>query len=300
MKNFSIFLLIIASGFIFGFSINKAKMFTKEKALFSFGAIADCQYSDYDDKNERKYRLSKSKLENCINHFNTIELEFVVHLGDFIDKDFSSFNTVQPIFYKLEMPGYHVLGNHDFDIADEHKNKVCDALGMQSGYYDFTVKNWRFIVLNGNDISFYAHPVGSEKYKKATQYYKENNLDAPKWNGGIGEKQLSWFENQLEDATTKNQNVIVFCHFPLYPEDIHNLWNASELIEMIEKYPVVKAYLNGHNHGGNYGIKNGVHYVNLKGMVDTEETSYAIIDIFEDHIQINGFGREEDRSLSIK
>ena len=34
--------------------------------------------------------------------------------------------------------------------------------------------------------------------------------------------------------------------------------------------------MNGHNHRGAYGYKKGIHYV-VKGMVDTEETVYAII-----------------------
>jgi hypothetical protein len=38
--------------------------------------------------------------------------------GDFIDRDFESFDVVGPIFNKLRMPKYHVLGKHDFSVED--------------------------------------------------------------------------------------------------------------------------------------------------------------------------------------
>jgi hypothetical protein len=37
----------------------------------------------------------------------------------------------------------------------------------------------------------------------------------------------------------------------------------------------------------------------LKGMVDTEKTSYAIIDVYEKHLAVRGFGREVDRTLAL-
>ena len=76
------------------------------------------------------------------------------------------------------------------------------------------------------------------------------------------------------------------------------LWNAEEVIPVIEKYGCVKAWINGHNHAGNYAMQNGIHYINLKGMVDTEnENAYSIIPFTDTRIEINGFGREENRSL---
>jgi hypothetical protein len=62
----------------------------------------------------------------------------------------------------------------------------------------------------------------------------------------------------------------------------------------------VKAYINGHNHKGKYGQKNGIHYLTLKGMVETESNAYSIIGIFQDRIKVIGYGRETDRVLPIK
>ncbi len=132
---------------------------------YAFGAIADCQYHDIKGNGVRKYSLSKSKLSNCVEKFNKMDLEYVVHLGDFIDRDFESFDVLNPIFNTLHMPKYHVLGNHDFSVKDDLKKDVPKKMGLTERYYDFYVKGWRFIVLDGNDISFHANPKNSEEWK---------------------------------------------------------------------------------------------------------------------------------------
>ena len=85
----------------------------------SFGVIADFQYCDVENKEVRKYSISDRKLQSCVQHMNTMNLDFTVHLGDFIDKDWKSFDVVGPIYDQLKMPSYHVLGNHDFSVVDE-------------------------------------------------------------------------------------------------------------------------------------------------------------------------------------
>ncbi|MEC9462488.1 MAG: phosphatase, partial [Pseudomonadota bacterium] len=60
------------------------------------------------------------------------------------------------------------------------------------------------------------------------------------------------------------------------------------------------AYLCGHQHSGNYAEKDGVHFVNFKGMVDTEhENAFAVLSVFEGRIEILGHGREPDRRLDL-
>ena len=94
--------------------------------------------------------------------------------------------------------------------------------------------------------------------------------------------------------------MILFCHFPVYPADPHNLWNAKGVIALLEEFTCVKAYINGHNHKGKYGIKNGIHYLTCKGMVDTDESAFSIIQVYEDKLKVNGHGRETDRMLPLK
>ena len=39
---------------------------------------------------------------------------------------------------------------------------------------------------------------------------------------------------------------------------------------MLEAFTGMKAYMNSQNHHGNYGVKEGIHSVRLKGIVDAE------------------------------
>jgi predicted phosphodiesterase len=277
------------------------KQKTKQaKYKFSFGAIADCQYCSGPNRGSRHYSSSAKKLHQCVRELNSHDLKFVIHLGDFIDRDYASFDKVLPIYQSLKMPAYHALGNHDFDVADKWKAKVPERMGMKSKYYDFSIDDWRFIVLDGNDVSFHAYPKDSSEYREAEVYYRENKIRSPRWNGAVGEKQLTWMKEVLKGAEKKGEKVVLYCHFPVYPADPHNLWNAKEVISILETFSCVKAYINGHNHKGKYGQKNGIHYLTLKGMVETESNAYSIIGIFQDRIKVIGYGRESDRILLLK
>ena len=266
--------------------------------LFRFGAGADCQYCEA-TSNVRKYSLSPKKLTACVEHYNKMELSFVVHLGDFIDRDFASFDKVGPIYDQLKAPHYHVLGNHDFSVADDKKALVPAKLGLKQRYYDFARKGWRFIVIDGNDVSLHAWPKGDLRTKTAAEYHRSLKPRPPSWNGALGDEQLKWIEAKLQTATKAKERVMLFCHFPVYPKNGHNLWNAGALTSLLARYPCVAAYLNGHNHAGNYGQRDGIHYLTLKGMVDTEKTSYAVIEIYADRLVVKGFGRETERELPL-
>lgn len=276
-----------------------AEDFEKDKTpLFSFGAIADCQYCDGDSE-RRRYRLSPEKLQKCVDHLNTVELSFVVHLGDFIDKHWESFDVVVPIYQQLKAPHYHVLGNHDFSVADDKKLLVPERLGMPSRYHSFEREDWRFIIVDGNDLSLYAHPKGSERHKESVAVRETFEKKPPHYNGGVGDGQIKWLRAEFKAAEATSQRVVLFCHFPIFPKNGHNLWNDSEVTELLAEYSHIIAWINGHNHAGNYGEKDGIHYLTLKGMVDTEETSYAIIDVYSERLEVRGFGRESNRTLEI-
>ncbi|MGP4039652.1 metallophosphoesterase [Gracilibacillus sp. D59] len=274
----------------------------KEQPKLEFGVVPDVQYCDCEVNGTRYYRNSVTKLIDASQTLNQENVDFTVQLGDLIDRDVESFSTILPIFNMIEGPKYHVLGNHDFAVKTD---EAIDILGMQNQYYDFKYKNWRFVVLDTNDLSFYANPEGSEKYEEAEKMYNnlvENGaINAKTWNGGISAEQLTWLQDVLDTAAKRNEKVVVFGHMPVYPENVHNIWNAEEVKEVLEDNDNVVAFFNGHNHAGNYGVQNGIHYVNLQGMVETEDTTaYSIIRIYKDRLEIDGYGRESDRVLEIQ
>lgn len=274
----------------------------EKKPRFEFGLIADAQYCDCSPSGTRYYRESLGKLSDAADILNQHNLAFTVQLGDIIDRNVESFSEIVPIYNQVEGPKYSVLGNHDFPVpADE----VIDILDMPKQYYDFSHKGFRFIVLDTNDLSLYANPAGSEKYNHALRMYdqlKTNGAtNAQTWNGGLSEDQMTWLRSVLEKAAYNDEKVIVFGHMPIYPKNSHNVWNDESLVKELESAGNVVAYFNGHNHVGNFALKNGIYYINFQGMVETLDTNaYSVIKVFKDRLEIDGFGREPDRVLNLK
>ena len=264
------------------------------------GAIADCQYADQDDNGARMYRRSPGKLAQAVEHFNRLDLDHVVHLGDFIDRGWASFDAQQPNLDALRHPWRFVLGNHDFAVDDDKKALVARRLGMPGRYYSFEAGDWVFLALDGNDLSEYGWPAGSPELALSQRLHRELYPAAPDWDGGIGETQLRWMDKVLASAERRGKKSAIYCHFPIFPENPHNLWNAAEVMALIERRTTVKAWINGHNHDGNYGEHAGIHCINLKGMLDTEQTSYAVIELHGDRLELQGFGRQQSLSLALR
>jgi len=271
-----------------------------DRPPFSIGAIADAQYAAEPDSGQRLYHTTPAKLAAAVADFNRQRLAFVVHLGDFIDRDWASYDALLPVARKLRHPWHFVLGNHEFSIDDAHKPLVAARLGMPARYYSFTAHGWLFVVTDGNDLSSYAWPEGSAEHQASMAAHAALYPDKPLWDGGIGDAQLRWIDAQLAGADRRGLKAMLFSHFPLYPENQHDLWNAPAVMALLERHPSAKIWLDGHNHDGNYGVRAGIHYVNLKAMLDTPETAYARLDFFADRVVVHGTGRQQDMTLPLR
>lgn len=274
----------------------------KEKPLFTFGVIADVQYADQDNSGTRHYRLSPKKFADGVDSFNLHKVDFILSLGDYIDKNLSSYDTLNPIKARLKMPLYHILGNHEFSVTDEEKSQVLKKEGLNAPYYSFVKNNWRFIITNGNDVSLHGNTKDSKKFKEADTLLKQLKAQglpqAQTWNGALGKEQLIWLQNELNAAQKKNEKVVITNHFPLYPDEASELlWNAKEVRTLLESHSNVFAYLNGHVHKSQYFDQNGVHYVSFRGMVELEDNAFAIVTVYKDRWEIKGYGKEVSRSL---
>jgi manganese-dependent ADP-ribose/CDP-alcohol diphosphatase len=267
---------------------------------FSIGAITDCQFADEPDSGRRLYHTAPGKLSAAITDFNRQHLAFIVHLGDFIDRDWSSYDALLPIAAKSRAPMHFVLGNHEFEIDDAHKLAIPVKLGMPGRYYSFISNGWKFVVTDGNGLSSYGWPKDSGEYRASIAAHASLYPDKPLWDGGIDDVQMGWLDAQLADADRRGLKTMVFSHFPLFPENPHNLWNAPAVIALLERHPSMKIWLDGHNHDGNYGMRGGIHYVNLKAMLDTPVTAYARLDFFKDRVIVNGVGRQPTLVLPLR
>ena len=219
----------------------------------------------------------------------------VFHLGDLIDRDFSSFDSVLPRFAKSVAPVQFVLGNHDMMVKRAKRDHVTEKTGLEKKNYTTVIGGWKFIILNGNDLSYFGPQTRKQKDERDSmvvwlaQNFRGNPMP---WNGGVGRDQMIWLKSELIKAEKSQQKVIILIHFPALPQAGHNLWNDKQMVSLLSGYSCVKAYFNGHYHPGNYVYKNGIHYVNFDGMVDTRINAFATVKLTPDSIIIDGQGRQ--------
>ncbi len=281
--------------------VNSIMVRGQDQERIRIGILTDCQYCDCPPGENRFYPFSLKKLDSCISDLNTQKLDAIFHLGDMIDHDFSSYDSVLPLFCKFSPSLSMLLGNHDFNVTREKKGEILRKTGLEKGNYMMDIGSWRFIILNGDDLSYFAPQEKEQKSERESlilDLVSSMRTNMMPWNGGIGKDQMNWLEQLLNEADHLHRKVIILCHFPVYPFTWYNLWNDRELVGLISNHSSVKAYFNGHFHHGNYGCYKGIHYVTFKGMVDTRVNSYAIVTLTSDSLLIEGRGREDDRRLS--
>jgi len=273
-----------------------------QEPLFYFGIITDVHYCNCEPEGSRFYDKSIPRLREALKSLKASSADFMVNLGDLIDRDYESFKPVLDIIDSSGLKTWHCLGNHDFSVENRYKRRLPLPLPEKEGYYSFSHKNFRFIVLNGNELSTYG-PGSKASIKKVEEYIArlqtEGSINAIDWNGGISEKQLNWLDTELTGAESENEKVFIFCHFPIWPENLHNLLNYKEVVSVLEKHHNIIAWFNGHNHAGNYGNFNLIHCVTLKGMVESEEASaWSLVEVYRNKIWIKGAGREKNLILA--
>jgi hypothetical protein len=271
---------------------------TKKEPIFKIGLVADPQYANKPDAGKRFYKESLWKLEEAIDTFNYYNVDLVQNLGDIIDVEWESFDSILPVYKKLNpnVENYHLLGNHDFAIDSVHLRNLLKKLSMPGYYYSYSYMDWRFIVLDATDFSFYSNLLHNHDINQVNFYYentkeKSNNHQ---WNSAIGKEQQNWLKQELDSANLLGQKVILFSHLPLRPlNNPHNLWNDFEIINLIENTSNVVAFINGHNHSGDYVFKNGIHYITIFGMVETMISSYGILEFYRDSLVLRGYGNQK-------
>jgi len=159
----------------------------------TFGLIADCQCGSATCS-------SQDRLTECVDYFNQTNIEFLGHLGDFIQLGFSNYDVVLPIIQSSNAPVKFALGNHDFDIPDAEKPNLPNLLGMPDFYYDEVIENFRFIYIETTETGAYAQAAHPNVTVCGI--------------AGLSASQLTWIEDRITLAEQNQQNVILFGHHP--------------------------------------------------------------------------------------
>ena len=273
--------------------------------IFSFAVFTDIQFADQPANGKRDYRGSWERLSRAVTEINRARPAFAIQLGDLVDAGRYSLSRILPIYRGLAMPQHHVLGNHDFCIP---RARLLEQLGMQHAWYDLTLSGWRFAILDGMDISLPGRAEGTPEHTAAQAMLAELQArqapNAHDWNGDIGEAQLGWLRGVLDEAARRRERAIVFCHFPVLAESStpqHLLWNAGEIVRILEAAPAAAAYMCGHDHNGGYAERGGIHYVTFPGMVESGvRNSYTIVEVYTDRLELRGFGAAPSRTLHLE
>jgi manganese-dependent ADP-ribose/CDP-alcohol diphosphatase len=225
--------------------------------VFSFqvGLIADVQYARSKDEMNfqrtqlRRYRQSLDIFKSAVTHWNTLsDIKCCISLGDQIDgKTKAESNTKECLEDFLDVASgcsssiHYCYGNHDFYCFEREELLTYLNKGEETHrnklYYHFTpAPGWRFIILDGYDISIIGASSVENKLL-AEEILKKNNpndLSASggwftnlgpaqmryvPYNGGISREQLIWLENILEYS----QGELFTFYFDLTPCSISTL-----------------------------------------------------------------------------
>jgi 3',5'-cyclic AMP phosphodiesterase CpdA len=274
----------------------------QETPLFSFGLMADVQYADVDTWGKRDYRGSLKRLENSIRILNTEQLQFVIHAGDLIDRDYRSFDLPLGIFGTAKAEVHFVIGNHEFSVADSLKSRVRRRLNNPRGYYRFVADNFQFILVDAMDVSVHSTIAGTREHNHARKIQEQlragNVNNAHDYNGGLGADQLRWLKRSLRRGERRGYRTLLFSHLPLLPENGLQMWNNRDVLALLEQFPGVIAFVSGHHHEGGYVKSGAVHHLTLRGLVESRaEAACAIADVFPNKIVIRGFGDQPGYTL---
>lgn len=202
--------------------------------------------------------------------------------------DWTHTTAILDAFQQLNAPTYALLGNHEFYVPDKDADGLSKPYSVyrkygfdQKAYYSFRHKGFRFIALEidwryhnhdarGAPNNDYSPPKTDYEVSKA--YYED--FSAWKtywWNGAISIKQRLWLMDLLDESAALGEKVVCMAHDPLAPapNPHHDILNKFEILAILNGYPNVVMWLDGHDHRGGYELQNNRHHLNLSGLQNT-------------------------------
>ena len=217
--------------------------------------------------------------ERAMDQLNLLQPEFVMSVGDYVEgyttdqaEMDEQWNEFEAIVAKLEMPFFHVRGNHDINMPLTRK-AWTDRRGPP--YYSFQYKDVLFVALDTEDVE---RPVPDNMEEAITTYNRLKKEDQAKAMAFLGEfmktpeaqaafghgalvefsdEQIAWFEKTLAD----NQDVrwiFVFLHQPVWDNPSES-WKKVDAAIQGRDY----TFIAGHTHYYDYDLVNGHEYITV-------------------------------------
>lgn len=243
------------------------------------GMVTDVHYADKESGKTRYYRASLAKLTSAITHFNTLEANLVVQLGDLIDaadsveQELGWLDRIDAIYAQANCPRHYVLGNHCVQTLT--KAQFLARCGMSRSFYSFDAQRFHFIVLNA------CFRQDGEPYGNGNFEWTDANVPAA---------ELTWLASDLKAA---HRPTVVFVHQRLDVDDAHGIRNRAEVRGLLEGTGLVRAVFQGHNHVNDLREINGVAYCTLAAMVEGDTNAYGLVTLHPNGaIRVDGYGRQ--------
>ncbi len=155
-------------------------------------------------------------LQRLINETNIARPQFLLFTGDLATRgQEQEFQELRRIFQSSQVPILATSGNHDYRSPPAYEHYIGPR------YYARTIASWRIIILD---------------------------TGATEGNGLMGE-QLRWYEQQLQQAQSLHQQVLVGMHSPSQPDPSAGYVVAGNTeFRALNRLYGARAILTGHHH----------------------------------------------------
>ena len=262
------------------------------KPLFRIGLVTDLHYADKDRSRSRVYRDSLEKLGVALAQFKESKVDFVLELGDFIDRardvetELRYLAVVEKEFERCGTDRHYVLGNHCVDTLTkaEFLSHCGQRKSEKEAFYSFDHGELHFVIL---DACFRADGVA---YGRKNFEWTDTDIPA---------SEREWLSKDLA-ATSKP--TIVFVHQRLDVGGHYGVKSGPMVREILAKSSKVLAVFQGHYHNNEHKKIGGVNYVTLAAMVEgafeKKHNAYSVLECFPDGVlRVNGFAWQKDWEL---
>ena len=213
-----------------------------------FAVFTDLHYDSIHDGDRRVGELINSvKKEN---------VDFAIELGDLCHPTDDNKHIIIQL-KELGVPCFFSVGNHNSDAYPIEV--VLKFLGIENGYYSFVFGNVKFIVLDANYIKTQngSEPYYRRNYDKTTEAYPY-----------VPQQEIEWLRNEIKEDEFY---YVIFSH-QSFSNDFMNrgISNREEVRAILEQRNInekkVLFCMNGHDHGDDVKVINGIHYYTVNAM----------------------------------
>ena len=241
----------------------------KKTASYQIGFITDAHgYRTIKYGNKLSPKVEEP-LKAAVAHMNNVfKPDLVVQNGDFIEGTGKSFEggtkdylEMKKFYDQLEMPHYHVVGNHDLRPFDKEQWKKLN--GLDSTYYYVEIGDLRIFVLDSNFVP-----------GNSLEEEREVGPGVDYTRGYVSQEEIDWLKKVLAESY-KFRKIVMIHHPPqestFYKSNpSHFLRNGSQLREIFSQYKV-QAVFSGHIEELYHEKIDGVDYYVLPGFWKSNE-----------------------------